>query len=137
MLKPLGVLATTGLKIAGILGHDTAQKGILERGDLEEALNAARQIGDDTIQRRTQGYIVPESFSHGTSAQRRDWTQGLDAGTGSGAVLNRAAWKPATRSTTPSDLVAIWLRRGGFRSKKCSLPSIGRGRISASAITGG
>ncbi len=46
---------------------------LLEPGDLEEALNAATQIGDDAIQRRTQGYVVPESFNHGTSAQRREW----------------------------------------------------------------
>jgi predicted metalloprotease len=58
---------------AGVWGHFTAQKGILEKGDLEEALNAATQIGDDTLQRRTQGYVVPESFNHGTSAQRQKW----------------------------------------------------------------
>jgi len=58
---------------AGIWGHFTAQKGILESGDLEEALNAAQQIGDDTLQRRTQGYVVPDSFNHGTSAQRKQW----------------------------------------------------------------
>ncbi|MCU0831006.1 MAG: zinc metallopeptidase [Rhizobiaceae bacterium] len=60
---------------AGIWAHDTAQKGLLERGDLEEAINAAARIGDDAIQRRTQGYVVPESFSHGTSAQRMEWFQ--------------------------------------------------------------
>ncbi len=60
---------------AGIWGHYTAQKGLLERGDLEEALNAATQIGDDTLQRRTQGFVVPDSFNHGTSAQRREWFQ--------------------------------------------------------------
>lgn len=66
---------------AGIWGHYTAQKGLLERGDLEEALNAAQQIGDDTIQRRTQGYVVPESFNHGTSAQRKEWfARGFDSG---------------------------------------------------------
>ena len=66
---------------AGIWGHYTAQKGILERGDLEEALNAAQQIGDDTLQRRTQGYVVPESFNHGTSAQRKAWfARGFDSG---------------------------------------------------------
>jgi uncharacterized protein len=58
---------------AGIWGHFTDQKGILEKGDVEEALNAAQQIGDDTLQRRTQGYVVPESFNHGTSAQRQAW----------------------------------------------------------------
>jgi hypothetical protein len=66
---------------AGIWGHYTAQKGLLERGDLEEALNAAQQIGDDTLQRRTQGYVVPESFNHGTSAQRKEWfARGFEAG---------------------------------------------------------
>lgn len=66
---------------AGIWGHYTAQKGILERGDLEEALNAAKQIGDDTLQRRTQGYVVPESFNHGTSAQRKEWfARGFESG---------------------------------------------------------
>jgi predicted metalloprotease len=66
---------------AGIWGHYTAQKGLLERGDLEEALNAAEQIGDDTLQRRTQGYVVPESFNHGTSAQRQKWfARGFDTG---------------------------------------------------------
>ncbi|MBX3573927.1 MAG: zinc metallopeptidase [Mesorhizobium sp.] len=58
---------------AGVWGHFTAQKGLLEEGDIEEALNAAQQIGDDTLQRKTQGYVVPESFNHGTSQQRQTW----------------------------------------------------------------
>ena len=58
---------------AGVWGHYTAQKGLLEQGDVEEALNAAQQIGDDTLQKRMQGYVVPESFNHGTSAQRQTW----------------------------------------------------------------
>ncbi|MGP2493349.1 KPN_02809 family neutral zinc metallopeptidase [Mesorhizobium sp. PUT5] len=58
---------------AGVWGHYTDQKGILERGDLEDALNAAKQIGDDTLQKKMQGYVVPESFNHGTSAQRQKW----------------------------------------------------------------
>ncbi|MFZ2101544.1 MAG: neutral zinc metallopeptidase [Oricola sp.] len=66
---------------AGIWGHYTEQKGLLETGDLEEALNAATQIGDDAIQRRTQGYVVPDSFNHGTSAQRREWfVRGFQSG---------------------------------------------------------
>lgn len=66
---------------AGIWAHYTAQKGLLEEGDIEEALNAANQIGDDTLQRRTQGYVVPESFNHGTSEQRRTWfARGLESG---------------------------------------------------------
>lgn len=58
---------------AGIWAHYTEQRGLLEAGDLEEALNAAHQIGDDTLQKRTQGYVVPESFNHGTSEQRARW----------------------------------------------------------------
>ncbi|MEP7454564.1 neutral zinc metallopeptidase [Phyllobacterium sp. SB3] len=66
---------------AGIWGHFTQQKGILDVGDLDEALNAAQQIGDDTMQRKTQGYVVPESFNHGTSAQRSKWfKRGFDSG---------------------------------------------------------
>jgi predicted metalloprotease len=58
---------------AGVWAHFTAQKGIVEQGDMEEALNAAQQIGDDTLQKKTQGYVVPESFNHGTSQQRQVW----------------------------------------------------------------
>ncbi|MBW9115378.1 zinc metallopeptidase [Rhizobium cauense] len=66
---------------AGIWGRFTEQKGILEAGDLEEALNAAQQIGDDTLQKRSQGYVVPESFNHGTSEQRARWfKRGFDSG---------------------------------------------------------
>ena len=66
---------------AGIWGHFTDQKGLLEQGDLEEALNAAQQIGDDTLQKKTQGYVVPESFNHGTSQQRMKWfKRGFDSG---------------------------------------------------------
>jgi predicted metalloprotease len=66
---------------AGIWGHFTGQKGLLEQGDLEEALNAAQQIGDDTLQRKTQGYVVPESFNHGTSQQRMTWfNRGFQSG---------------------------------------------------------
>lgn len=66
---------------AGVWAKFTEQRGILERGDLEEALNAAQQIGDDTLQKRTQGYVVPESFNHGTSAQRMEWfRRGFDTG---------------------------------------------------------
>ena len=66
---------------AGVWGMFTDQKGILEQGDLQEALNAAQQIGDDTLQRQSQGYVVPESFNHGTSAQRMEWfRRGFDSG---------------------------------------------------------
>ncbi|MCF6367353.1 KPN_02809 family neutral zinc metallopeptidase [Rhizobium halophilum] len=66
---------------AGVWGKFTDQRGLLEQGDIEEALNAARQIGDDTLQRRSQGYVVPESFNHGTSAQRMEWfRRGFESG---------------------------------------------------------
>lgn len=59
---------------AGVWAHH-AQKSnlILDPGDLEEALNAANAIGDDMIQKRSQGYVVPDAFTHGTSAQRMYW----------------------------------------------------------------
>lgn len=59
--------------LAGVWGHYVGKQGWLEEGDLEEALVAANQIGDDTIQKRTQGYVVPDAFNHGTSEQRRYW----------------------------------------------------------------
>ncbi|RIY03367.1 hypothetical protein D3218_00950 [Aureimonas flava] len=66
---------------AGIWAHDTQQAGFVEDGDVEEALNAASQIGDDTLQERSQGTVVPDSFTHGTSAQRVEWfRRGLTSG---------------------------------------------------------
>jgi len=67
---------------AGIWAHYAArQRGFVEDGDIEEALNAASRIGDDTLQRQSQGYVVPESFNHGTSAQRARWFRtGFQAG---------------------------------------------------------
>jgi predicted metalloprotease len=58
---------------AGVWAHFEQGKGILERGDIEEALNAANAIGDDRLQKQAQGYVVPESFTHGSSAQRMYW----------------------------------------------------------------
>jgi hypothetical protein len=59
---------------AGVWAHYTDKiEGILEEGDLEEALNAASAVGDDNIQKKMQGYVVPESFTHGTSEQRKKW----------------------------------------------------------------
>jgi len=60
--------------LAGVWAHyDQKMNNILEEGDLEEALNAAAAVGDDRIQKESQGYIVPDSFTHGTSQQRRYW----------------------------------------------------------------
>lgn len=58
---------------AGIWANASERMGIVEDGDIDEALNAAAAVGDDAIQRRTQGYVVPESFNHGTSEQRARW----------------------------------------------------------------
>jgi uncharacterized protein len=59
--------------LAGVWAHYANRMKLLEAGDLEEALNAASAVGDDRIQQNTQGYIVPESFTHGTSEQRSRW----------------------------------------------------------------
>lgn len=53
--------------------HAQRMKRIMEEGDMDEALNAASAVGDDLIQKKTQGYVVPDSFTHGTSKQRRSW----------------------------------------------------------------
>jgi predicted metalloprotease len=66
---------------AGVWGHAAAQRGILEPGDLEEALTAASAIGDDRLQREAGGRVVPDSFTHGTSAQRVQWfRRGFESG---------------------------------------------------------
>jgi predicted metalloprotease len=60
--------------LAGVWAHHAQQsKQILESGDIEEALNAASAVGDDRIQQRSQGYVVPDAFTHGTSQQRMFW----------------------------------------------------------------
>ena len=67
---------------AGVWAHHAHKaRHILERGDVEEALNAAAAIGDDRLQKQAQGYVVPESFTHGTSEQRQYWfKQGIQYG---------------------------------------------------------
>ena len=67
---------------AGVWAHHGQKtKRFLEEGDLEEALRAANAIGDDRLQMQSQGYVVPESFTHGTSAQRMRWfKKGFDTG---------------------------------------------------------
>jgi predicted metalloprotease len=66
---------------AGVWGHSMQQQGVLETGDLEEALNAAQAIGDDRLQQRSQGRVIPDSFTHGSSAQRYTWfKRGMDSG---------------------------------------------------------
>jgi predicted metalloprotease len=67
---------------AGIWAHYADKsRGLLDSGDLSEALNAAAAVGDDRIQKRSQGYVVPDSFTHGSSAQRiRYFKLGYDTG---------------------------------------------------------
>jgi len=66
---------------AGVWGHHAANAHLLDPGDMEEALAAATAIGDDRLQKQSQGYVVPESFTHGTSAQRVRWfKRGMDTG---------------------------------------------------------
>ena len=67
--------------LAGIWAHYAQNRGIVEPGDVEEALGAASAVGDDRLQREGQGYVVPDSFTHGTSEQRARWfRKGLDTG---------------------------------------------------------
>ena len=66
---------------AGVWANHTQQRGLLEAGDVEEALNAAAAVGDDKLQEQGQGYVVPDSFTHGTSEQRATWfRRGFDGG---------------------------------------------------------
>ena len=66
---------------AGIWGHSTAQRNIMEAGDAEEGLRAASAIGDDTLQQQASGRVRPESFTHGSAAQRMQWLRrGLESG---------------------------------------------------------
>lgn len=66
---------------AGVWGHYMQQQNVLETGDLQEALNAAQAIGDDRLQQQSQGRVVPDSFTHGTSQQRYNWfKRGFDSG---------------------------------------------------------
>ena len=58
---------------AGLWAHYTEKYGILDPGDIEEALNAASAVGDDRLQKQSQGYVVPDAFTHGTSQQRYNW----------------------------------------------------------------
>ena len=68
--------------LAGVWAHHTGtQRATLEPGDIEEALNAASRIGDDTLQRQSSGRVRPDSFTHGSSAQRQQWfARGLRSG---------------------------------------------------------
>ena len=67
--------------LAGVWAHYAQRRGLLETGDVEEALGAASAVGDDRLQRESQGYVVPDSFTHGSSDQRIRWfRKGLETG---------------------------------------------------------
>ena len=67
--------------LAGVWGHSTAQRQILEAGDVDEALRAASAVGDDRLQRMETGRVNPDSFTHGTSEQRVHWfKEGFQSG---------------------------------------------------------
>jgi predicted metalloprotease len=59
--------------LSGVWAHYVQRMNLLEEGDIDEALNAASAVGDDRIQKSVQGYVVPDSFTHGTSEQRKRW----------------------------------------------------------------
>jgi len=67
--------------LAGVWAHYAQMQGLIEPGDIDEALRAASAIGDDRLQRQSQGYVVPDSFTHGTSEQRSRWfRKGFETG---------------------------------------------------------
>jgi uncharacterized protein len=67
--------------LAGVWGHSAAQRGIIDAKDIDSGIAAATAVGDDRLQKQTRGYVVPESFTHGSSAQRVKWFRtGLDSG---------------------------------------------------------
>jgi hypothetical protein len=67
--------------LAGVWAHSSAKRDLLDHGDIEEGLSAASAIGDDTLQKRATGRVSPDSFTHGSSAQRVRWfKRGLESG---------------------------------------------------------
>jgi len=67
--------------LAGVWGHSAAQRGLIDAHDIESGIGAAMAVGDDRIQKQTQGYVVPEAFTHGSSAQRAQaFKIGLESG---------------------------------------------------------
>jgi predicted metalloprotease len=67
--------------LAGVWGHSAAKRGLIDQRDVEQGIAAAMAVGDDRLQRRAQGYVVPEAFTHGSSEQRARWFRiGLESG---------------------------------------------------------
>jgi len=67
--------------LAGVWGHFTEQRNLIDQSDINSGLDAVAAVGDDRIQKMARGYVSPESFTHGTSAERSEWfRRGLDSG---------------------------------------------------------
>ena len=67
--------------LAGVWAHSTQERKLLEQGDVESAMNAAAAVGDDRLQKMSTGRVRPESFTHGSSAQRTQWfSRGMQQG---------------------------------------------------------
>ena len=96
---------------AGVWGHYAARQDMLEPGDVDEGLRAAAAIGDDRLQRQSQGRVVPESFTHGSSEQRAQW---LRQGLSNGRIEDCDTFQPAAAaspSTSSPDLRALVRRQ--------------------------
>ena len=96
--------------LAGIWANfANRERKILEPGDIDEGLNAAAQIGDDTIQKRSQGYVVPEGFTHGSAEQRVRWfRKGLETGElkQCDTFAGREAWRAWCAANKPKRWIA-------------------------------
>jgi len=67
--------------LAGVWGHSTEERNLIDQADVTAGLNAVAAVGDDRLQKMARGYVSPESFTHGTSEERADWFQrGLSSG---------------------------------------------------------
>nr|VUD29560.1 YpfJ protein, zinc metalloprotease superfamily [Raoultella sp. NCTC 9187] len=86
---------------AGVWGHSMQNQDVMETGDLQEALNAAEAIGDDRLQQQSQGRVVPDSFTHGTSQQRYTWFK---------PVLTAEIRRSAIRLVMRSDRYCRWTK---------------------------
>ena len=114
--------------LAGVWAHHAEEKWrLIEPGDVEAAMQTASAIGDDRLQRRSQGYVVPDAFTHGSSAQRTRWFV---------AGLNRASLQAATRSA-PSSCNGVASSRGdGEPPDPRFTPALNRETRTAASVAG-